>query len=106
MLLNYGANATLRTDWGDTAAHYAAFSGTIDNLKFVMEEGASLSKPNSDGTAKKLCEKFGLSEARKDLKYKKRQYTPEQQKFLERYYQLNASCRQFHSKALAFFLNP
>ena len=33
LLLDYGANLNAFTEWGDTAIHYAAFSGSIDILK-------------------------------------------------------------------------
>ena len=62
LLLNSGAELNARTDWGDTAAHYAALSGTLDSLQYLIEQGSSVSKDNGqDSQAKKLCQKFGLS---------------------------------------------
>ena len=33
LLLDHGANLNAFTEWGDTAVHYAAFSGSIEMLK-------------------------------------------------------------------------
>ena len=68
MLLNAGAELSAVTDWGDTAAHYAALSGTWLNLEFLVEAGISISK-NTDleEQARKLCKMFELPEVRMKL---------------------------------------
>ena len=54
-----------RTDWGDTPAHYAAFTGTMDTLQYLVELGSSVSKdPSQDCEASKLCHKLGLSKVK------------------------------------------
>ena len=44
-LLDAGVDINARTDWGDTAAHYAALHGTYEVLKLLCEEGISVDKP-------------------------------------------------------------
>ena len=44
-LLNGGAKLDARTDWGDTAVHYAARWGTHIVLEFLLDEGISVVKP-------------------------------------------------------------
>ena len=44
-LLDVGVDINMRTDWGDTAAHYAALHGNHEVLKFLCEEGISVDKP-------------------------------------------------------------
>ena len=34
LLLDCGANLNAYTEWGDTAVHYAAFSGSVDILRY------------------------------------------------------------------------
>ena len=68
MLLNAGADLSGTTAWGDTAAHYAALSGTCENLQFLVEAGISISKNTELGEqARKLCQKFELPEVRMKL---------------------------------------
>lgn len=43
-LLDAGVDINARTDWGDTAAHYAALHGTYEVLKLLCEEGISVDK--------------------------------------------------------------
>ena len=45
-LLDAGVDINARTDWGDTAAHYAALHGTFEVLQLLCEEGISVNKPN------------------------------------------------------------
>ena len=45
LLLDRGADINARTEWGDTAAHYAAFKGTYPVLRLLCEEGAPVDKP-------------------------------------------------------------
>ena len=52
MLLDNGAELNARNAWGDTAAHYAARTGTSENLKFLIEEGISLEKVPRECTSK------------------------------------------------------
>jgi ankyrin repeat protein len=47
LLLDNGADLGARTEWGDTAGHYAARHGTFDVLQFLCEEGVSVQKPKS-----------------------------------------------------------
>ena len=62
---NRGIELNARTDWGDTPAHYAALSGTMDSLKYLIELGSSVSKDSAqDCEATKLCQKLGLSKVR------------------------------------------
>lgn len=44
-LLDAGADLNARTDWGDTAFHYAALKGTYQVLRFLCEEGIDVHKP-------------------------------------------------------------
>jgi ankyrin repeat protein len=44
-LLDAGVDINARTDWGDTAAHYAALHGTYEALALLFEEGISVNKP-------------------------------------------------------------
>ena len=44
LLLNAGADLNATTAWGDTAAHYAALTGTMDNLQFLVEAGISITQ--------------------------------------------------------------
>ena len=44
-LLDAGVDINARTDWGDTAAHYAALHGTYEVLKLLCEEGIYVDKP-------------------------------------------------------------
>ena len=63
MLLKAGADLGATTSWGDTAAHYAALQGTLDNLQYLVEAGISVSKNTQLGEeAVKLCEQFDLPE--------------------------------------------
>ena len=43
--MNGGAKLDARTDWGDTAVHYAARWGTHIVLEFLLDEGISVVKP-------------------------------------------------------------
>ena len=44
LLLNAGADLNATTAWGDTAAHYAALTGTMENLQFLVEAGISITQ--------------------------------------------------------------
>ena len=43
-LLDAGVDINARTDWGDTAAHYAALHGTYEVLELLCEEGINVDK--------------------------------------------------------------
>ena len=43
-LLDAGVDINARTDWGDTAAHYAALRGTYEVLDLLCEEGINVDK--------------------------------------------------------------
>ena len=43
-LLDAGVDINARTDWGDTAAHYAALRGTYEVLELLCEEGINVDK--------------------------------------------------------------
>ena len=45
-LLDAGVDMDMRTEWGDTAAHYAARHGTYEVLEFLCEEGISVNRIN------------------------------------------------------------
>jgi ankyrin repeat protein len=47
LLLDHGAELNARTEWGDTALHYAARYGTFDVLNYLCEEGISVGKTRS-----------------------------------------------------------
>ncbi len=62
-LLDAGADLNARTSWGDTAIHNAALSGTLDSLKFLLEEGISVSKPQCNpDEAFKIAQKAGFTD--------------------------------------------
>lgn len=64
LLLDAGSDLNSTTAWGDTAAHYAALSGTLANLQFLIEAGCTVSKnPDLGHEAAKLCRRFNLSKA-------------------------------------------
>ena len=66
ILLNAGAELNAETIWGDTAVHYAAFSGTLSNLKFLVESGGKVTKDKekvAEGIL--LGQEFNISEVRK-----------------------------------------
>ena len=61
LLLKAGADLNAITAWGDTAAHYAALSGTVEHLQYLVEAGITLTKsPGLASEAWRLCSKFGL----------------------------------------------
>ncbi len=67
LLIENGADAHARTFFGDTAAHYAALGGTLDNLRYlVVERNVSMSKADRrkeyDQAAEELCRKYDFSE--------------------------------------------
>ena len=44
-LLAAGADLNARTEWGDTAAHYAALTGSYTALRHLIEQGIQVDKP-------------------------------------------------------------
>ena len=66
-LLAHGAELNARTEWGDTAAHYAALSGSLEVLNFLCKEEISLTKPKiiDIEACRALGTKHGLSQVRK-----------------------------------------
>ena len=56
-----------RTLWGDTAAHYAARSGTFEALTFLCEKGIYLHKKDffiDQNFIDELAEKYELTQVR------------------------------------------
>ena len=63
LLLKSGADLHAITAWGDTAAHYAALSGTLDSLQYLFEAGINLTKDKElESQAWKVCHSHQLSE--------------------------------------------
>ena len=42
--MDSGVDINARTDWGDTAAHYAALHGTYEVLELLCEDGIAVDK--------------------------------------------------------------
>jgi len=51
-LLDQGASLSARTEWGDTAAHYAARHGAVCMLKYLLDEGIMLLKDGANSASK------------------------------------------------------
>jgi hypothetical protein len=49
MLINAGADVNQADNDGNCAAHWAARSGRVDNLKFLLEHGAQFNQRNNAG---------------------------------------------------------
>ena len=65
ILINAGAEPNAETVWGDTAVHYAAISGTLDTLMFLVESGGKVSKDMSKiQNGLNLCDEYGLAEVK------------------------------------------
>ena len=65
ILIDAGAEPNAETVWGDTPVHYAAISGTLDNLTFLVESGGKVSKDMSKiPNGLNLCDEYGLAEVK------------------------------------------
>ena len=65
-LLDAGADLNARTTWGDNAVHYCTLGGTLDNLKILLEEGISVTKPKCNpDEAFKIAKKVGFNDVTK-----------------------------------------
>ena len=49
MLLKSGADLNARTKWGDNALHYAARRGGAEVMRFLIDRGIEIGKPEVGG---------------------------------------------------------
>ena len=63
LLLNAGADLNATTAWGDTAAHYAALTGTLEVLRYLIEAGVSITSNKAlQAEGWRLSQKFPIGE--------------------------------------------
>ena len=62
--MDHGASINAKTVFGDTAVHYAALTGTLESMKFLIEEGIELKKSEMKPDAEEKAYKYRLPKVR------------------------------------------